>query len=233
MSPPGATLGAALDTRRVRPFTWFGNAQDSVGGVKVLTPVWEKQMPYRREVGGERAGREGLQGRSERGFQGRWRDQGCAVPSRGSHALHGAAHGAACKGWLARGRGEAQRAWLPWVLRLFCFLPKPGKAVWGESGELVCTKPIPCQPTHFWNDENGSKYRKAYFSRFPGTWAAGADSAWPGPRAPLLDVPPPPARGERLTAPSARGAMVSVCSDSCHLQLEAGTGNRRPGLTYP
>lgn len=51
--------------------------------------------------------------------------------------------------------------------------PKPGKAVWGESGELVCTKPLPCQPTHFWNDENGSKYRKAYFSRFPGAWGLG------------------------------------------------------------
>lgn len=50
----------------------------------------------------------------------------------------------------------------------FLILPKPGKAVWGESGELVCTKPLPCQPTHFWNDENGSKYRKAYFSKFPG-----------------------------------------------------------------
>ncbi|XP_064424037.1 acetoacetyl-CoA synthetase [Latimeria chalumnae] len=48
-----------------------------------------------------------------------------------------------------------------------------GKPVWGESGELVCTKPIPCQPTQFWNDENGSKYRKAYFSRFPGTWSHG------------------------------------------------------------
>lgn len=46
----------------------------------------------------------------------------------------------------------------------------PGKAVWGASGELVCTKPMPCQPTHFWNDENGSKYRKAYFSKFPGRW---------------------------------------------------------------
>ncbi|XP_004709676.1 acetoacetyl-CoA synthetase [Echinops telfairi] len=48
-----------------------------------------------------------------------------------------------------------------------------GKAVWGMSGELVCTKPMPCQPTHFWNDENGSKYRKAYFSKFPGVWAHG------------------------------------------------------------
>ncbi|XP_058014457.1 acetoacetyl-CoA synthetase [Ahaetulla prasina] len=48
-----------------------------------------------------------------------------------------------------------------------------GEPVWGESGELVCTKPMPCQPTHFWNDENGNKYRKAYFSRFPGVWAHG------------------------------------------------------------
>lgn len=37
----------------------------------------------------------------------------------------------------------------------------------------MCTKPLPCQPTHFWNDENGSKYRKAYFSKFPGVWAHG------------------------------------------------------------
>ncbi|XP_062273888.1 LOW QUALITY PROTEIN: acetoacetyl-CoA synthetase [Scomber scombrus] len=48
-----------------------------------------------------------------------------------------------------------------------------GKPVWAESGELVCLKPIPCQPTHFWNDENGSKYHKAYFSTFPGVWAHG------------------------------------------------------------
>lgn len=46
--------------------------------------------------------------------------------------------------------------------------------MWGESGELVCTKPLPCQPTHFWNDENGSKYHNAYFARFPGMpWAPG------------------------------------------------------------
>uniref|UniRef100_A0A452SYE2 Acetoacetyl-CoA synthetase n=1 Tax=Ursus maritimus TaxID=29073 RepID=A0A452SYE2_URSMA len=62
----------------------------------------------------------------------------------------------------ARNLGMAVEAW-----------NEEGKAVWGESGELVCTKPIPCQPTHFWNDENGSKYRKAYFSRFPGVWAHG------------------------------------------------------------
>nr|XP_003420324.1 acetoacetyl-CoA synthetase isoform X2 [Loxodonta africana] len=62
----------------------------------------------------------------------------------------------------ARNLGMAVEAW-----------DEEGKAVWGESGELVCTKPIPCQPTHFWNDENGSKYRKAYFSKFPDVWAHG------------------------------------------------------------
>uniref|UniRef100_A0A8D0H1S1 Acetoacetyl-CoA synthetase n=1 Tax=Sphenodon punctatus TaxID=8508 RepID=A0A8D0H1S1_SPHPU len=54
-----------------------------------------------------------------------------------------------------------------------CICAASWKPVWGESGELVCTKPMPCQPTHFWNDENGSKYRKAYFSKFPGVWAHG------------------------------------------------------------
>ncbi|XP_077378882.1 acetoacetyl-CoA synthetase [Festucalex cinctus] len=49
-----------------------------------------------------------------------------------------------------------------------------GKPVWGESGELVCLKPIPCQPTRFWNDDNsGSKYHKAYFHTFSGVWAHG------------------------------------------------------------
>ncbi|XP_037734566.1 acetoacetyl-CoA synthetase [Chelonia mydas] len=62
----------------------------------------------------------------------------------------------------ARNLGMAVEAW-----------NDEGKPVWGESGELVCTKPMPCQPTHFWNDENGNKYRKAYFSKFPGIWAHG------------------------------------------------------------
>ena len=36
------------------------------------------------------------------------------------------------------------------------------------DGELVCVKPFPSQPTHFWNDEDGIKYTKAYFSMFKG-----------------------------------------------------------------
>ena len=37
-----------------------------------------------------------------------------------------------------------------------------------EDGELVCVKPFPSQPTHFWNDEDGIRYSKAYFSMFKG-----------------------------------------------------------------
>lgn len=67
-------------------------------------------------------------------------------------------------------RGEIQARNLAMAVEAW---DEEGRAVWGQSGELVCTKPLPCQPTHFWNDENGSKYRKAYFSKFPGVWAHG------------------------------------------------------------
>ncbi|EDV23760.1 uncharacterized protein TRIADDRAFT_26822 [Trichoplax adhaerens] len=48
-----------------------------------------------------------------------------------------------------------------------------GKPVFGQNGELVCVKPFPCQPIYFWNDEDGSKYQKAYFSHFEGVWHHG------------------------------------------------------------
>ncbi|TIC86864.1 acetoacetate--CoA ligase [Crenobacter intestini] len=48
-----------------------------------------------------------------------------------------------------------------------------GDAVIGEKGELVCTRPFPSMPVGFWNDEDGEKYRKAYFARFPGIWCHG------------------------------------------------------------
>ncbi|CAH2295729.1 acetoacetyl- synthetase [Pelobates cultripes] len=67
-------------------------------------------------------------------------------------------------------RGEIQARNLSMAIEAWS---EDGKAVWGESGELVCLKPLPCQPTHFWNDENGCKYQKAYFSKFPGIWAHG------------------------------------------------------------
>jgi acetoacetyl-CoA synthetase len=48
-----------------------------------------------------------------------------------------------------------------------------GKPVAGEKGELVCTEPFPSMPVYFWDDENGEKYRKAYFEKYPGIWTHG------------------------------------------------------------
>jgi acetoacetyl-CoA synthetase len=48
-----------------------------------------------------------------------------------------------------------------------------GRPVVGRRGELVCTRPFPSAPVGFWNDPDGSRYRSAYFERFPGVWAHG------------------------------------------------------------
>ena len=48
-----------------------------------------------------------------------------------------------------------------------------GQPVRGQKGELVCTRPFPCMPVSFWNDPDGSRYRAAYFQRFPGIWHHG------------------------------------------------------------
>ncbi|XP_076816872.1 acetoacetyl-CoA synthetase-like [Clavelina lepadiformis] len=48
-----------------------------------------------------------------------------------------------------------------------------GKPVYNSPGELVCTKPFPCMPIYFWNDEDGILYKKAYFSKFPDVWSHG------------------------------------------------------------
>ena len=43
----------------------------------------------------------------------------------------------------------------------------------GEKGELVVRKPFPSMPVKFWDDEDGRKYYKAYFSRFKNIWHHG------------------------------------------------------------
>lgn len=48
-----------------------------------------------------------------------------------------------------------------------------GKEVVNERGELVCTSPAPSMPVSFWGDDNGEKYKSAYFDKFPGVWAHG------------------------------------------------------------
>jgi acetoacetyl-CoA synthetase len=45
-----------------------------------------------------------------------------------------------------------------------------GEPVTGRKGELVCTAPFPSMPVGFWNDPDGSRYRAAYFERYPGVW---------------------------------------------------------------
>ncbi|ADD45643.1 acetoacetate--CoA ligase [Stackebrandtia nassauensis] len=48
-----------------------------------------------------------------------------------------------------------------------------GKPVLGETGELVITAPMPSMPVGFWGDEDGSRYREAYFDTYPGVWRHG------------------------------------------------------------
>ena len=67
-------------------------------------------------------------------------------------------------------RGELQCRGLGMAVQIF---DENGRPVVEEHGELVCTKPFPSAPVGFWNDTDGSRYRAAYFERFPGVWAHG------------------------------------------------------------
>ena len=67
-------------------------------------------------------------------------------------------------------RGEIQCRGLGMAVDVF---DDNGKPVRGEKGELVCTQPFPSMPLGFWNDEDGARYRAAYFERFPGIWCHG------------------------------------------------------------
>ena len=48
-----------------------------------------------------------------------------------------------------------------------------GQPVRDQLGELVIKKPMPSMPVGFWGDEDGSRYRAAYFEDFPGVWRHG------------------------------------------------------------
>ena len=67
-------------------------------------------------------------------------------------------------------RGEIQGPMLGMAMDVF---DDDGRPLRGEKGELVCTRPFPSMPAMFWNDADGSKYRNAYFARFPGIWCHG------------------------------------------------------------
>ena len=67
-------------------------------------------------------------------------------------------------------RGEIQMRGLGMAVEVW---NDAAQSVVGEKGELVCTRPFPCMPVGFWNDPDGSRYRAAYFERFPGVWHHG------------------------------------------------------------
>jgi acetoacetyl-CoA synthetase len=67
-------------------------------------------------------------------------------------------------------RGELQCRGLGMAVEIF---DDEGRSHTDEPGELVCTRPFPSMPVGFWNDADGSKYRAAYFERFPGFWHHG------------------------------------------------------------
>ena len=67
-------------------------------------------------------------------------------------------------------RGEIQCFGLGMDVAAF---DEQGRAVVGEKGELVCRRPFPSMPVGFWRDPDGSRYRAAYFEKYPGVWCHG------------------------------------------------------------
>ncbi len=61
-----------------------------------------------------------------------------------------------------RALGVAAEAW-----------DEQGRPVVDEVGELVVRAPMPSMPLHIWGDEDGSRYREAYFDVHPGVWRHG------------------------------------------------------------
>ena len=67
-------------------------------------------------------------------------------------------------------RGELQCKGLGMAVEVW---DDEGQRLAEGKGELVCSKPFPSMPLGFWKDEDGSRFRAAYFERFPGVWAHG------------------------------------------------------------
>lgn len=67
-------------------------------------------------------------------------------------------------------RGELQCLGLGMDVAVF---NENGESVEGEKGELVCRQPFPCCPVKFWNDPDGERFHRAYFSTFDNIWAHG------------------------------------------------------------
>ena len=66
-------------------------------------------------------------------------------------------------------RGEIQAKGLGLAVDVFDENGGPTKG----KGELVCTRPFPSMPLGFWGDADGSRYRAAYFEKYPNVWRHG------------------------------------------------------------
>jgi acetoacetyl-CoA synthetase len=67
-------------------------------------------------------------------------------------------------------RGEMAGRWLGVDATAF---DPDGNEVTDALGELVIRQPMPSMPVGFWGDEDGSRYRAAYFDMYPGVWRQG------------------------------------------------------------
>ena len=67
-------------------------------------------------------------------------------------------------------RGEIQAPVLGMAVEIW---NDAGERVIEELGELVCTQPFPSVPLCFWNDPDGTRFKSAYFNKFPGIWCHG------------------------------------------------------------
>ncbi len=72
-------------------------------------------------------------------------------------------------------RGEIQGPGLGLAVDVF---DEDGQPLVSGKGELVCVKTFPAMPLGFWNDPDGTRYRAAYFERFPGVWHHGDFAEW-------------------------------------------------------
>ena len=66
--------------------------------------------------------------------------------------------------------GELQRPALGVDLAVF---DEDGTEVESGLGELVCRQPLPSMPLHLIGDEDGERYRAAYFANYPSVWRHG------------------------------------------------------------
>jgi acetoacetyl-CoA synthetase len=67
-------------------------------------------------------------------------------------------------------RGEIQAKGLGMAVDVY---DDDGRPTRQGKGELVCTRAFPSMPLGFWGDSDGSKYRAAYFEKFPNVWRHG------------------------------------------------------------